>query len=69
MCNELLIRRLAGIFVMISLALGWLVHPAFYLFTAFIGLNLFQSSLTGFCPLERVLGHWRLMGCRPHTGG
>lgn len=69
MCNELLIRRLAGIFIMVSLALGWLVHPAFYVFTAFVGLNLFQSSLTGFCPLERVLGHWRLWGCRPHTGG
>jgi len=49
------IRAFAGSFVLASLALGWWVHPAFYLFTAFVGLNLLQSSFTGFCPLERIL--------------
>ncbi len=65
MCNELVIRRIAGLFVMGSLALGWWVHPAWFLFTAFVGFNLFQSSLTRFCPLERMLGASRLFGCRP----
>ncbi len=65
MCNELVIRRIAGLFVMGSLALGWWVHPAWFLFTAFVGFNLFQSSLTRFCPLERILGASRLFGCRP----
>jgi hypothetical protein len=49
------IRAFAGTFVLASLALGWWVHPGFYLFTAFVGLNLLQSSFTGFCPLEMIL--------------
>jgi hypothetical protein len=50
-----LIRRIAGTFVLASLALGYWVSPWFYLFTAFVGLNLFQSSFTKFCPLEKML--------------
>lgn len=53
-----LVRRFAGTFVLASLALGWWVHPAWFLFTAFVGLNLLQSSVTRFCPLERMLA-WR----------
>lgn len=66
MCDDKLIRRIAGLFVMLSVGLGWFVDPRFYLFTAFVGFNLFQSSLTGFCPLERVLGRLGVGGCRPH---
>ena len=47
--NEAL-RLLAGSFVLLSLALGWFVHPAWFLFTAFVGLNLVQSAFTGTCP-------------------
>ena len=65
MCNDALIRRIAGLFVMLSVGLGWFVHPGWFFFTAFVGFNLFQSSLTGFCPLERILGHFRLFGCSP----
>jgi hypothetical protein len=50
-----LIRRIAGSFVLISLALGYWVSPWFYLFTVFVGLNLFQSSFTKFCPMEKFL--------------
>jgi len=49
------IRAIAGFFIMLSLALGWLVSPYWYLFTAFVGLNLFQSAFTGFCPMETIL--------------
>ena len=49
------IRAFAGTFVLASLALGWWVHPGFYLFTAFVGVNLFQSAFTGLCPLEKIL--------------
>lgn len=52
---EMIIRRIAGLLVLGSLALGYWVDPRFLLFTAFVGLNLFQSSLTRFCPLEKVL--------------
>lgn len=63
MCNDNVIRRFAGVFILLSLALGYWVHPAWFLFTAFVGLNLLQSSFTGFCPLERVLGRLGLAGC------
>jgi len=51
-----LIRAIAGIFVMVSLALGYYVNPMWYLFTAFVGLNLFQSSITQWCLMETILG-------------
>ncbi len=44
----------AGIMVLISLALGLLVSPYWFLLTAFVGLNLLQSAFTGFCPAAKV---------------
>jgi hypothetical protein len=55
MSMERIIRAVAGTFVLVSLALGYWVHPAFFLFTAFVGFNLLQSSFTGLCPLESIL--------------
>ena len=63
MCNDRIIRRFAGLFILLSLTLGWLVHPAWYLFTAFVGANLLQSSFTNACPLERMLGRFGACGC------
>jgi hypothetical protein len=65
MCDDRIIRRIAGLFVLASLAMGWWVHPAWLLFTAFVGANLLQSSFTSLCPLERILGRVGLLGCRP----
>jgi hypothetical protein len=67
-CNEALIRRIAGLFVLASVALGVWVSPYWLIFTAFVGFNLFQSSLTGFCPLERILGRLGWFGCTPRIG-
>jgi hypothetical protein len=55
MTIERKIRAFAGGFVLASLALGWFVHPGFFLFTAFVGANLLQSAFTGLCPLESIL--------------
>lgn len=63
MCNEQVIRRFAGAFVLLSLVLGFFVHPAWLLFTAFVGVNLFQSSFSNVCPLERMLGAVHFPGC------
>jgi hypothetical protein len=65
MCDDRIIRRLAGMFVLVTLALGWWMSPAWFLFTAFVGVNLLQSSFTTFCPLERILGRFGVPGCRP----
>lgn len=55
MTLERYIRLIAGTFVMGSVALGHWVSPYWYLFTAFVGLNLFQSALTRWCLMENIL--------------
>jgi hypothetical protein len=49
------IRLIAGSLVMISPAPGLLVSQYWFAFTAFVGINLAQSALTGFCPMEVLL--------------
>jgi hypothetical protein len=49
------IRLIGGLFVMISVALGHFVNPNWFYFTAFVGLNLFQSAFTNWCPMMSVL--------------
>jgi hypothetical protein len=65
MCDDKIIRRFAGGFILASVALGWWVSPLFYLFTVFVAVNLLQSSFTGFCPLEKILGRLGLFNCQP----
>lgn len=65
MCNEAVIRRFAGIFVLASVVLAWWQAPLWCAFTAFVGFNLVQSSFTSFCPLERALGRFGFPGCTP----
>jgi hypothetical protein len=55
MSIERWIRLIAGSFVLISLALAHWVNPNWLWFTAFVGANLFQSSLTRWCLLEDIL--------------
>jgi Protein of unknown function (DUF2892) len=58
MSVERYLRLIAGFFVMLSVALGYWVHPAWFLFTAFVGANLFQSAFTNWCPMMTFL--WKL---------
>jgi hypothetical protein len=60
MTVERYIRVFAGLFIMLSLALGVQGSPLFVspwalAFTAFVGLNLFQFGLTNFCPMALIL--------------
>ena len=64
MTTERYVRMAAGAFVLVSLALGYWVHPGWFFFTAFVGLNLFQSAFTGFCPLELILRRCGVPGGR-----
>jgi len=62
-----LVRLLAGTFILLSLALGisgspLFVSPWFLAFTAFVGANLLQSAVTGWCMLETIL---RKLGVQP----
>jgi hypothetical protein len=49
------IRIVAGSFVVLSVLLGLLVSKWWFAFTIFVGLNLIQSAITGFCPAEKIL--------------
>ena len=55
MTIERTLRLIAGCFVLVSLALGRWVNEYWYLFTAFVGLNLFQSGFTNWCPMMTFL--------------
>ncbi len=52
---ERCIRAIAGTFILVSVALGWFHSRYWFLFTAFVGLNLLQSSITGWCLMEDIL--------------
>jgi hypothetical protein len=54
MSIERAVLLLAGSMVLIALLLAWLVSPWWMLLAAFVGANLFQSALTGFCPAARI---------------
>ena len=55
MTIDRIVLAFAGGMVLLSLSIGLLVSPYWFLLTAFVGLNLFQSAFTGFCPLAILL--------------
>lgn len=55
------LRAVAGVFIVASVALGVWVSPWFFAFTAFVGLNLFQSAFTKNCPMMWIL---KKAGCK-----
>ena len=55
MTVERYIRLIAGTFILVSLALGIWVNPMWFWFTAFVGVNLLQSSITNWCLMEDIL--------------
>jgi DUF2892 family protein len=52
---ERMLRLIAGAFVVASVLLGMFVHPGFLWFAVFVGLNLFQSAFTNWCPMMAFL--------------
>lgn len=65
MTMEQYIRLIAGVLVLVSLALGYWVSPWFFLFTAFVGANLAQSALTKWCLMEDILTRFGVGHPRP----
>jgi len=56
------VYAVAGSFILISVALSQIHSPYWLFFTAFVGANLLQSSITGFCPMAVIL---KKIGVRP----
>lgn len=63
MCDRRIVRRLAGTILLASLGLAWWVPPTWLLLTAVVGTGLLMSSFIGYCPIERVLGRFGVLGC------
>lgn len=55
MTVDRILRLVAGFFVLLSVLLGVYVSPNWFWFTGFVGLNLFQSAFTNWCPLMTIL--------------
>ena len=67
MCIDRMVNAMAGVFILLSISLGVeaspIFHSAYWLwFTAFVGANLLQSSLTGFCPAAII---FKKLGAKP----
>jgi hypothetical protein len=63
MTIERALRLIAGAFVIASVLLSIYAHPAFIWFTLFVGVNLFQSGLTNWCPMMAFLRRGGVPGC------
>lgn len=55
MSVERSLEAFVGVMVLLSVALTHFVHPGFMWLTIFVGANLFQQAITGFCPVAMGL--------------
>jgi hypothetical protein len=62
MSIDRIVMLFAGTMILVSLALSQLHHAYWLWLTAFVGANLLQASITGFCPLAKIL---KAMGSKP----
>lgn len=65
--KERIIRAVAGTLVLAALLLSLYVSPKWLWLAGFVGLNLLQSSFTGFCPLEKILERMGMGNKRIHS--
>ena len=62
MTIDRIVMLFAGCVILLSLALSQLHHVYWLFLTAFVGINLAQASITGFCPLAKIL---KALGSKP----
>ena len=63
------LRIMAGLFILVSVALAHFFSPYWLWVTAFVGLNLFQSGFTNWCPAMRILAKLGLKPSRTSATG
>jgi hypothetical protein len=63
MSVEHAVEAMAGMMVLLSVALTYFVHPGWMWLTVFVGANLFQQSFTGFCPAAMIMK--KVFGLKP----
>lgn len=72
MSIERALRAIGGFFVLLSAALAYVHSPYWLLFTGFVGLNLFQSAFTNWCPMVWILEKFGMEHCdvaKPEAAG
>ncbi|UDF05786.1 DUF2892 domain-containing protein [Asticcacaulis sp. AND118] len=62
MSVDRMVMAFAGLVVLLSVALSHFVHPAWMWLTVFVGANLLQASVTGFCPAAMI---FKAFGAKP----
>ena len=62
MSIDRIVMMFAGAVILVSVLLSQLHHVYWLFLTAFVGANLLQASLTGFCPLAKIL---KALGSKP----
>ena len=63
MCKERVIFLMAGVLVTTGAALSVLISPWWILLSVFVGANMLQAALTGFCPLTKILNAMKVSSC------
>ncbi|MCB1219993.1 MAG: DUF2892 domain-containing protein [Planctomycetales bacterium] len=63
MCRERIIFRIAGSLILLGVILGYYVSPYWLILDAFVGVNMLQSSFTGFCPMTLILKAMKIEAC------
>lgn len=63
MCKERVVFLVAGTLVLAGVLLGYGLSPWWLLLSAFVGVNMFQAAVTGFCPLTKILNALKVEHC------
>ena len=63
MCRERIIFRVAGSLILLGAILGYYLSPYWLILDAFVGVNMLQSSFTGFCPMSLILKALKVESC------
>lgn len=69
MSIERAVLLFAGAMVLVSVLLTWALSPYFVWLTVFVGVNLMQSALTGFCPAAKIFAALGLKAGSAFQGG
>jgi len=64
MCKDRIVFFVAGSLTGLGLVLGYWASPWWFLLSAYVAVNMFQASITGFCPLTKILNAFKVKQCQ-----
>lgn len=66
--KEIIVRTVAGTLVLLSVSLSYFINIHWLWVAVFVGVNLVQSSFSGFCPLEKILDRFGVSSSNQSCG-